>query len=151
MHLCIDELRRLTSGFARKLGAISLLAPMGGRYKAGGMSRYWSICFLVKSWAGQSTITWELRFTWRPCKWPFGAVSPRQVSFGSRQPIYKSEYRWLLAIMGMEQSMSRKDNCWDNAPADRFFRSLKHETAQLRKIENQRSVGIEHNRLVGFL
>jgi len=23
--------------------------------------------------------------------------------------------------------MRRKANCWDNAPAERFFRSLKHE------------------------
>jgi transposase InsO family protein len=23
--------------------------------------------------------------------------------------------------------MSRKGNCWDNAPTERFFRSLKHE------------------------
>ncbi len=29
--------------------------------------------------------------------------------------------------MSMEQSMSRKGNCWDNAPTERFFRSLKHE------------------------
>ena len=29
--------------------------------------------------------------------------------------------------MNMEQSMSRKGDCWDNAPTERFFRSLKHE------------------------
>jgi transposase InsO family protein len=27
----------------------------------------------------------------------------------------------------MEQSMSRKGNCWDNSPTERFFRSLKSE------------------------
>ena len=27
----------------------------------------------------------------------------------------------------MEQSMSRKGNCRDNAPTERFFRSLKYE------------------------
>ena len=32
-----------------------------------------------------------------------------------------------LNIMNMEQSMSRKGDCWDNAPTERFFRSLKHE------------------------
>lgn len=37
------------------------------------------------------------------------------------------DYREHLAVMGMEQSMSRKGNCWDNAPTERFFRSLKHE------------------------
>ena len=29
--------------------------------------------------------------------------------------------------MNMEQSMSRKGGGWDNAPTQRFFRSLKHE------------------------
>ena len=28
---------------------------------------------------------------------------------------------------GMKQSMSRKGNCWDNAPTERFFRSFKTE------------------------
>ncbi|MDD5266656.1 MAG: IS3 family transposase [Methylococcales bacterium] len=37
------------------------------------------------------------------------------------------EYRNHLNIMKIEQSMSRKGNCWDNAPTERFFRSLKHE------------------------
>ena len=32
-----------------------------------------------------------------------------------------------LTIMTMEQSMSRKGDCRDNAPTERFFRSLKHE------------------------
>lgn len=27
----------------------------------------------------------------------------------------------------MEQSLSRRGNCWDNAPTERFFRSLKTE------------------------
>jgi putative transposase len=32
-----------------------------------------------------------------------------------------------LNIMNMEQSLSRKRDCWDNAPTERFIRSLKHE------------------------
>ena len=35
------------------------------------------------------------------------------------------EYRQHLAVMRMEQSMSRKGNCWDNAVAESFFGSLK--------------------------
>jgi transposase InsO family protein len=27
----------------------------------------------------------------------------------------------------MQLRISRKGNCWDNAPTERFFRSLKHE------------------------
>ena len=37
------------------------------------------------------------------------------------------EYRKHLEVMKMQQSMSRKGNCWDNSPTERFFRSLKHE------------------------
>jgi len=44
---------------------------------------------------------------------------------GSQYASY--EYRQHLNIMQMQQSMSRKGNCWDNSPTERFFRSLKHE------------------------
>ena len=39
--------------------------------------------------------------------------------------------------MGMEQSMSRKGNCWDNAPTERFFRSLKHEELYYEKFRTK--------------
>ena len=37
------------------------------------------------------------------------------------------DYRARLNQYGMVASMSRKGNCWDNAPTERFFRSLKSE------------------------
>jgi transposase InsO family protein len=37
------------------------------------------------------------------------------------------DYRKLLVEYDMVASMSRKGNCWDNAPTERFFRSLKTE------------------------
>ena len=37
------------------------------------------------------------------------------------------EYQQLLKQHGMVCSMSRKGNCWDNAPTERFFSSLKRE------------------------
>jgi putative transposase len=41
---------------------------------------------------------------------------------------YASEhYRRLLAKHGIECSMSRRANCWDNAPMESFFASLKKE------------------------
>lgn len=41
---------------------------------------------------------------------------------------YTSEtYRLLVQSYGMFQSMSRRANCWDNAVAESFFRSLKVE------------------------
>ncbi|MCF7971815.1 MAG: hypothetical protein K9L22_11715 [Methylococcaceae bacterium] len=39
---------------------------------------------------------------------------------------YAGKCREHLAVMGMEQSMSRKGNCWDNALMERFFRALKN-------------------------
>ena len=37
------------------------------------------------------------------------------------------DYQRLLKQHGIICSMSRKDNCWDNAPVERFFSSLKRE------------------------
>lgn len=36
-------------------------------------------------------------------------------------------YQKLLKLYGMIPSMSRKGDCWDNAPVERFFSSLKRE------------------------
>ena len=38
-------------------------------------------------------------------------------------------YQVRLAAYGMRGSMSRKGNCWDNAPTESFFNSLKNERA----------------------
>lgn len=37
------------------------------------------------------------------------------------------KFRQTLEQHGITQSMSRRGNCWDNAPMERFFRSLKTE------------------------
>jgi len=39
-----------------------------------------------------------------------------------------SAYRTLQASYGMQTSMSRKGNCWDNAPMESFFGTLKTES-----------------------
>jgi hypothetical protein len=38
-----------------------------------------------------------------------------------------------------EQSMSRKGNCWDNSPTERFFRSLKYEQLNYEKFRAKAS------------
>ena len=38
-----------------------------------------------------------------------------------------SEYRDILQAAAIVQSMSRKANCWDNAPMESFFGTLKTE------------------------
>ena len=35
--------------------------------------------------------------------------------------------RQLMKQQGLIQSMSRRGNCWDNAPMERWFRSFKYE------------------------
>jgi transposase InsO family protein len=61
------------------------------------------------------------------------------------------DYRQHLAVMTMEQSMSRKGNCWDNSPTERFFLQFEVRTTQLRKIQNPRSGETERDRLFGLL
>lgn len=56
---------------------------------------------------------------------------------GSQYASY--EYRKHLSIMKMEQSMSRKGNCWDNSPTERFFRSLKHEQLNYERFRTKES------------
>jgi transposase InsO family protein len=36
-------------------------------------------------------------------------------------------YREMLRVLGIRQSMSRRGNCWDNAPTESFFATLKKE------------------------
>ena len=54
---------------------------------------------------------------------------PQQVMFHSDQGgQYSSRrFRQRLWRYRMQQSMSRRGNCWDNAPMERLFRSLKSE------------------------
>jgi transposase InsO family protein len=47
------------------------------------------------------------------------------------------EYRNHIDIMKIEQSMSRKGNCWDNSPTERFFRSLKSEQLNYEKFRTK--------------
>ena len=44
-------------------------------------------------------------------------------------------YRRLLAQYGMQPSMSRKGNCWENAVAESFFHTLKTELIYLENFE----------------
>lgn len=54
---------------------------------------------------------------------------PNDLIFHSDQGCHYSseQYRKALANYGITQSMSRRGNCWDNAPMERFFGSLKSE------------------------
>lgn len=52
-------------------------------------------------------------------------------------------YQERLAQYGMRASMSRKGDCWDNAPTERFFRSLKSERLRLYRFETRASARLE--------
>jgi transposase InsO family protein len=44
-----------------------------------------------------------------------------------------SEYRGILQAAAITQSMSRKANCWDNAPLERLIGTLKTELVHHRE------------------
>ena len=48
-----------------------------------------------------------------------------------------SLYQTVLARRGVVVSMSRKGNCYDNAPVESFFSSLKNELVRHRQFHNQ--------------
>lgn len=54
---------------------------------------------------------------------------PDGVMFHSDQGSHYTsrQFRQLLWRYRIKQSMSRRGNCWDNSPMERFFRSLKNE------------------------
>jgi len=54
---------------------------------------------------------------------------PKNVMFHSDQGCHytSKQYRQLLWRYQIKQSMSRRGNCWDNSPMERFFRSFKSE------------------------
>lgn len=54
---------------------------------------------------------------------------------GSQYASYS--YKEQLIKMSMEQSMSRKGNCWDNSPTERFFRSMKYEYLNYKRLVNK--------------
>ena len=62
-------------------------------------------------------MAWELR------------AKPTGVMFHSDQGCHytSKKFRQLLWRYRIRQSMSRRGNCWDNSPMERFFRSLKNE------------------------
>lgn len=60
----------------------------------------------------------------------YSRLKPSGVLFHSDQGTHYTSKQFAETVAGcdgMMQSMSRKANCWDNAPTERFFRSFKTE------------------------
>jgi putative transposase len=49
----------------------------------------------------------------------------------------RGDYRSALDAHGLECSMSRKGDCWDNAVAESFFASLKREVEEIDRVESR--------------
>jgi len=60
---------------------------------------------------------------------------------GSQYACY--EYQKRIQHYAMISSMSRKGDCWDNAPMERFFRSLKSERLSLCRFETRNAAKAE--------
>jgi len=68
-------------------------------------------------------VTGALKSAVRRRKPPKGLVfhTDQGVQYTSRR------FREMLRALGMRQSMSRRGNCWDNAPTESFFATIKKE------------------------
>lgn len=54
-----------------------------------------------------------------------------------------NEYRQLLAQYGMQCSMSRKGDCWDNAVVESFFHTLKTELVHHRRYRTRQQARVD--------
>jgi putative transposase len=72
--------------------------------------------------AEQTTIAaWQMAIKNRP-------ITPKLIFHSDRGVQYAcNEFRRELMRFSVEQSMSRKGNCWDNAVAESFFKTMKTE------------------------
>jgi len=93
----------------------------------------WSIKPRMKA----DIVTDALHMAWLNRKPETGAVfhSDRGSQYAS------AAVRTCLADYGLRASMSRKGNCWDNAPTESFFNSLKNERVHGRTWKNLRNAG----------
>lgn len=83
---------------------------------------------MIVGWAMGSTMTRQLVIDALRMAWFRRNPKPGLLHHSDRGSQYCShDYRQLLKDYGMQSSMSRKGNCWDNAPMESFFNSLKNE------------------------
>jgi transposase InsO family protein len=65
-------------------------------------------------------------------------MGPGLLHHSDRDMLYSCDsYQWLLLENGMECSMSRKGNCYDNACVESFFGSLKNEYVAFEKFRSR--------------
>lgn len=80
----------------------------------------------IVGWSLGTDLSTELPL--RALRMALGQRSPADLHHSDRGCQYASAaYRAELAKHGIECSMSRRANCWDNAPVESFFSTLKRE------------------------
>jgi putative transposase len=82
----------------------------------------------IVGWAMRERMTKDLVIDALRMAWFRRRPRPGLIHHSDRGSQYCShDYQDQLADYGMLASMSRKGNCWDNAPSESFFNSLKNE------------------------
>ena len=82
----------------------------------------------VVGWSIKSRMTADIVTDALTMAWFRRRPAPGLIHHSDRGSQYASHaHRDKLTEYGMRCSMSRKANCWDNAPAESFFNSLKNE------------------------
>ena len=139
----------------KRLGLSSTQLP-AHRYKNGSQPHSLTPNFLDRSfeperpnqvWCGDVTYIWTGLYARKPIGWAISYSPNSKLTAAALTMAYESrhrpagvmfhsdqgshytslEYRRYLWRYRIKQSMSRRGNCWDNAPMERFFRSLKTE------------------------
>jgi putative transposase len=80
---------------------------------------------------------WKMAIKNRPLERELIFHSDRGIQYAS------NEFRRCLKGLPVLQSMSRKGNCWDNAIAESFFKTLKTEMVYHRKFETRAQAKLE--------
>ena len=105
----------------------------------------WAYLAVVMDLFSRKSVGWAMslspdtNLTGRALSMAFEARGrPKNVIFHSDQGSHYTslQYRQLLWRYQLEQSMSRRGNCWDNSPMERFFRSLKTEWVPSKGYDN---------------
>lgn len=80
----------------------------------------WALSETMKA-EDTSVAAWKMALKHRPVKEPLLFHSDRSIQYAC------NEFRKQLIDLPVTQSMSGKGDCWDNAPAESFFKTLKTE------------------------
>mgnify|MGYP001797436375 CR=1 FL=1 len=111
------------------------------------VGRSWNYLCTVIDLADRAVVGWSLSDTMSPKQTTIEAFKraisnrkpQKQMIFHSDRGVQYAaqEFQDLLAENTCRQSMSRKGNCWDNAVAESFFKSLKVECLNRKQLNNK--------------